>query len=147
MPAPPPAPASAAGELTPATHAGIEAAGAAATSNGAGHIRLRMPAGRQGSPTGGVGAGSSGASCSGGSKHGGGSVCGGQPGSDGGSTAAEDEAGGEGYFVDWQMARLWRRPEGLMILWLLTALLVGIIAGAATGGTVACYPRAAMCTG
>lgn len=141
MPAPPPAPASAAGELTPATHAGIEAAGAAATSNGAGHIRLRMPAGRQGS---------SGASCSG-SKHGtgGGSACGGKPGSDGWSTAAEtaaeDEAGREGYFVEWQMARLWRRPEGLMILWLLTALLVGIIAGATTGGRAACCPRAAMC--
>ncbi|PRW21086.1 hypothetical protein C2E21_8412 [Chlorella sorokiniana] len=132
---PPPAPASVAGAPPPDTPAGLAASASAAASNGAVHIRLRMPAGRQASTA--AAADSPGAaSCSDAS----GSACGGKQGSGGWAAAeheaaheAEHEAGREAYFVEWQVARMWRRPEGLIVIWLLTALLVGIITGATTG--------------
>lgn len=149
---PPPAPASGtdalpSGAAAPDTPAGFEGVTAAAADHGAAHVRLRMPTSRQAraaaaaSGTGLRADGSSGSkhggSGSGGSEHG--SYCGEHGGAGWRGAAehdAEDEEGRQGYFVDWQVARMWRRPEGMMVIWLLTTLLVGIIAGATTGGAL-----------
>ena len=134
---PPPAPASAVGALpegvAPATPAGLEGVPAATATNGAAHIRLRMPTSRQGSASAAAGGPSGSRSDASGSGSGGG----GEHGSSGWS-AAEHEAGRDAYFVDWQVARMWRRPEGLIIVWLLATLLVGIITSATAGGALGC---------
>lgn len=44
--------------------------------------------------------------------------------------------GGGGW--DWPLLRAWRRPEGLLVIWMLAALLVGVTSTIAIGGAAGC---------
>lgn len=91
---------------------GVEAQGALPSANGAAHVRLRMPlSARQARQEAIADANAS------------------------GSNGYEGEGlGPDGYGVGWPLLQLWRQPEGMLVIWLLAALLVGVITGATAGG-------------